>query len=247
MIIALAALVVTPIQTDAASIVSKMLGKYHTAETVSGKVVFTQTAPGARVVITSDIYVQKPNMFSILQTRQPAASNALNQFLAVGDGKRIGYPAPPGSGTFLAESPDRFFEAAGPTLESGLQAFSGMLLDRSLPVAVGLYSPTEIHLTIARLRSLKASEVELADGKGWRIDFQMVVRDAIPADPSRNIPAVPESRINGVMTISKDHDLRGLAWHEKLGGAGQEVEIRSEWQVTLDVGKPIPAGTFRVR
>ena len=246
MIVLTAALLLAPVQLPSASAtVSKMLAKYHGAQTISGRVTFTQSAGSAKVVITTDVLTKKPNLFSIQQTRTPASQGGANSFLAVGDGKKIGYPAPPGSATFLAQAPERFFEAAKPDLESNFRAFSGMLLDRSMGVAIGLYAPEEIYLTIGRLRDLKISEATAGEKTVYRIDFQLVVGNAVPASDS--FPAKPEARIPGVMTISKEHDLMGVAWREKVGTKEQQVDVLSEWSVALEVGKPIDATAFRVR
>jgi hypothetical protein len=244
--ILIAALVLVPIQLpDASQTVGKMLSKYHDAKTIAGKVVFSQTAGSAKVTITTDLAVQKPNLFSVQQTRSPAAQDGVNSVFAVGDGKRIGYPAPPGSGTFLNHSPERFFENAKADLDGNFAAFSGMLLDRSLGVAVGLYAPAEVSLTISRLRQLKLSEVQLGDKTVYRIDCQLVVSNALPA--SDGFPAKPEGRIPAVMTISKEHDLLGVAWSEQVGVKEQTIDVKSEWTIALQVDRPLEAGVFRVR
>jgi hypothetical protein len=160
---------------------------------------------------------------------------------------RLGYPAPAGSATFLISNPNRFFEKSHDTLDKNFEAFNGMLLDRSLCVAVGLYSPSEIHATIGRLRDLKISEADSGDRKVWRIDFQLVVSNALPAEPARGLPAKPEGRIGGVMTISKDHDLLSVAWREKVGTKEQQVDVLSQWTAALLVNKPIDASVFKVR
>jgi hypothetical protein len=248
MIVLAAALILAPSQAPTATdAVTKMLTKYHNAQTVSGKVTFTQQAASARVVITSDLYSKKPNLLFIQQVRSPASQGGANNVVAMSDGKRLGYPAPPGSGTFLQHSPDRFFEPAGADLESNYKAFTSMLIDRSLPVAVALYSPSEIYATIGRLRDLKLSEATLGEQTIYRIDFQMVVGNALPADPARGLPAVPEARVNGVMTVSKAFDLLGLAWKETVGTKEQQVDVLSEWVVSLEVDKPIDANVFKVR
>ena len=246
MIVLTAALLLAPVQLPTASeTVSKMLTKYHEAQTITGKVTFSQSAGNVKVVITSDILTKKPNLFSIQQTRTPASQGGANSFLAVGDGKKIGYPAPAGSATFLSQTPERFFEAAKSDLEGNFKAFNGMLLDRSLGVAIGLYSPEEIYLTIGRLRDLKISEVAVGETSVYRIDFQLVVANALPA--SDGFPARPEVKIPGVMTISKNHDFLGMAWREKVGNKEQAVEVLSEWTAALEVGKPIDPSVFRVR
>lgn len=248
MILLAAALVLAPVQAPSASeTVTKMLAKYHNAQTISGRVTFTQSAAGASVVITSDIYAKKPNLLFIQQIRTPASQGGANNVVAMSDGKKLGYPAPPGSGTFLQHSPDRFFEIAEADLEGNLAAFSGMLIDRSFPIAIGLYAPNEVYYTIGRLRDLKLSEATLREQTIYRIDFQMVVSDALPAEPMRGLPAKPEGRIAGVMTISKNHDLLGLAWREKVGTKEQQVEVLSEWVSTFEVDKPIDPNVFRVR
>ena len=246
MIVLTAALLLAPVQLpNASATVSKMLAKYHEAQTISGRVTFTQSAGNAKVIITTDVLTKKPNLFSVQQTRTPASQGGANSFLAVGDGRKIGYPAPPGSATFLTQTPERFFETAKPDLESNFRAFNGMLLDRSLGVAIGLYSPEEIYLTIGRLRDLKISEAASGEKTVYRIDFQLVVGNAVPA--SDGFPAKPEARIPGVMTISKEHDLMGVAWREKVGTKEQQVDVLSEWVIALEVGKPIDQTVFRVR
>lgn len=248
MIVLAAALILAPAQAPTAKeAVTKMLTKYHNAQTISGKVTFTQSAAGAKVVITSDLYAKKPNMLFVQQIRTPASQGGANNVVAMSDGKKVGYPAPPGSGTFLAHSPDRFFEPAKPDLEGNFSMFSGMLIDRSLPVAIGLYSPTEVAVTVGRLRDLKLSEAMLGERAIYRIDFQLVVGNALPADPSRGLPARPEARVNGVLTVSKEFDLLGLAWREKVGTKEQQVDVLSEWVADLQVDKPIDANVFKVR
>jgi hypothetical protein len=242
-----AALILAPQTPNASATITKMLTKYHEASTISGRVAFSQSAGGAKVTITSEIYAKKPNLFSIRQTRTPASAGGLNEMLAVGDGVRLGYPAPAGSATFLISNPNRFFEKSHDTLDKNFEAFNGMLLDRSLCVAVGLYSPSEIHATIGRLRDLKISEADSGDRKVWRIDFQLVVSNALPAEPARGLPAKPEGRIGGVMTISKDHDLLSVAWREKVGTKEQQVDVLSQWTAALLVNKPIDASVFKVR
>lgn len=243
-----AALILSPVQAPTATeAVTKMLTKYHNAQTISGRVTFTQQAAGAKVIITSDVYSKKPNMLFIQQVRTPASQGGANNVVAMSDGKRLGYPAPPGSGTFLQHSPDRFFEPAGADLEANYKAFTAMLIDRSLPVAVALYSPSEIYATIGRLRDLKLSEATLGEQTIYRIDFQLVVGNALPADPARGLPVVPEARVKGVMTVSKAFDLLGLAWKEVVGTKEQQVEVLSEWVVALEVDKPIDANVFKVR
>lgn len=247
MIVAFAALALSPQTPTASATITQMLTKYHSASTISGNVVFSQSAGSARVTITSEIYTKKPNLFSIRQTRTPASAGGLNEMLAVGDGTRLGYPAPAGSATFLISNPDRFFEKSHDTLDQNFEAFNGMLLDRSLAVAIGLYSPNEIQATIGRLRDLKLSEADMGERKVWRIDFELVVSNALPADPARGWPTKPEGRIGGVMTISKEHDLLGVAWREKVGTKEQQVEVLSQWTAVLSVNKTIDASVFRVR
>ena len=70
---------------------------------------------------------------------------------------------------------------------------------------------------------------------------------AFPADPARGLPAVPEARVKGVMTVSKSFDLLGLAWKENVGTKEQQVEVLSEWVVALEVDKPIDPNVFKVR
>jgi hypothetical protein len=248
MIVLAAALILTPTQAPTATeAVTKMLTKYHIAQTISGKVTFTQQAANAKVTITSDIYAKKPNMLFIQQVRTPASQGGANNVVAMSDGKKLAYPAPPGSGTFLQHSPERFFEPAAADLEKNYAAFTAMLIDRSLPVAVGLYSPGEIYATIGRLRDLKLSDAMLGEKAIYRIDFQMVVGNALPADPARGLPAVPEARIKGVMTVSKEFDLLGLAWRETVGTKEQQVEVLSEWVVDFKVDQAIDANVFKVR
>jgi hypothetical protein len=248
MILLAAALVLAPTQLpDASQTVSKMLAKYHSAKTITGKVTFIQSAASAKVTITSDIVTQKPNLFWVQQTRTPATQGGANSMLAVGDGKRIGYPAPPGAGTFLQHSPERFFENSKEDLDGNFSAFSGMLLDRSLGVALGLYAPSEVYITISRLRDLKLGEVDLGGKMVYRIDCQLVVSNAVAADPLNGITARPEARIPAVLTISKELDLLGIAWSEKVGTKEQAVDVMSEWKVELEVDKPVDATVFKVR
>jgi len=243
-----AALILAPVQAPTATeAVTKMLSKYHTAQTITGKVTFTQSAAGAKVVITSDLYSKKPNMMFVQQVRTPASQGGANNFVAMSDGKKLGYPAPAGSATFLTSSPERFFEPAGADLEKNFSAFSSMLIDRSLGVAIGLYSPNEIYMTVGRLRDFKLSEVAHGERAIYRIDFQMVVANALPADPARGFPAKPEARVNGVMSVSKEFDLLGVAWRETVGTKEQQVEVLSEWVIDLQVDKPIDPNVFRVR
>lgn len=247
MILLAAALALAPQTPSASATVTKMLTKYHEASTISGKVVFTQSAGPARVVITSEVYTKKPNLFLIHQTRNPASAGGLNDMLAVGDGNRLGYPAPAGSATFLSSTPDRFFEQSRGTLDKDFEAFNGMLLDRSLSIAVALYSPTEIQATVARMRDLKIMEAESNGRSVWRIDFKLVVSNALPADPSRGLPAKPEGRIDAVMVISKDYDLLSIGWREKVGTTATQVEVISQWTAALSVNKPIDNSIFKVR
>ncbi|MDQ2986125.1 MAG: hypothetical protein M3R13_05320 [Armatimonadota bacterium] len=247
MIIALVALVLAPQAPDAGATVTKMLTKYHEAKTISGRITFTQSAASAKVIIQTEVAAQKPNLLYVRQTRQPASQGGANEMVAVSDGKKMGYPAPAGSATFLVTNPNRFFEPAKADLDSSFSAFSGMLLDRSLGVAIGLYSPTEIHATIGRLRALRISEVTINEKPVWRIDFQLVVSNALPAVPEQGWQARPEGRIPGVMTISKTNDLLGVAWAEKVGTKEQQVDVLSEWTVSLEVDKPIDQALFKVQ
>jgi len=242
-----AALILAPQTPSASEAITKMLTKYHEAGTISGQVVFTQSAGGVQVSVTSEIFAKKPNLFSIHQTRAPRTNGGPNEILAVGDGTRLGYPAPAGSATFLSSNPERFFERSHDTLDKNFEAFNGMLLDRSLSVAIGLYSPTEIQATIGRFRDMKISEAEMGERKVWRIDFQLVVSNALPADPSRGWPAKPEGRIDGVMTISKESDLLSIGWIESVGTKEQQVKVTSQWVAALSVNKPIDASVFKVR
>jgi hypothetical protein len=248
LVLTAAALILAPAQAPTASeAVTKMLTKYHNAQSISGRVTFTQSAAGARVVISTDLFSRKPNMLFVQQIRTPASQGGANNVVAMSDGKKVGYPAPAGAGTFLSESPQRFFEPAKPDLEGNFSMFSGMLIDRSLPVAIGLYSPNEVAVTIGRLRDLKLSEIALGEKTIYRIDFQLVIGNALPADPSRGLPARPEARVAGVMTVSKEFDLLGLAWKETVGTKEQQVEILSEWVADLQVDKSIDQNVFKVR
>jgi len=231
-------------------VLSKMLSKFHTANTVKGTIQFIQTATSnagtAKVTVLTTLQVSKPNLFFIEQLRQPAAqgTDTLSHFVAVSDGKRMFYTVPPR----LLPMTDvgkhsKFYEAAPKSVEEGLNAFCTMLIDRSLPVAMALYNPYEITTFTRRLSNvtMDKEDAELAGKPVFRIkaDYTYGVSQGDQGVSALKTPAY--------IYVDKDYNLVSLLWQDVLGTADQPNTIRSEWTVNLQTNVEVDKELFKVK
>lgn len=243
------------LQTPAMSggeLFSKMLGKYHTANSLKGTIAFVQSASGAKVQILTTLQHQKPNLFYIEQVRQPKSADVdSNQFMAVSDGKRFAYSVPK---NFLPMTDatsgkhNRLFEPAPASIDEGLNVFCTFLLDRSLAVAIALYNPYEIQRVTTRFTNLKivSDNAEYEGAPAYKVSADYTV---FYAKPEKNQPAV---KVPATIIIDKEMNLRYIAWQEVVGAEvqGQRVTatVNNEWLIKLQVNPTeIEKNLFTVR
>lgn len=230
-------------QLTAKEIFQEMLSRYHTAKSVSGTVVFEQTATSGtgekRVTITTRLAVSKPKKFFIEQSRNPRDDVMPNAFVAVSDGKKMGYTVPKG---LLPGDPPKLFEAVPDYsgVSEGLDAFAPLLLDRSFPIAVAFYNEYEMRLLTQELSNLTLMEDRtVGEQAAW----------VIKADYTRfrRTANRPEVKIPIYFYVSKAYDLLGLVYEEGLVDGGVQYTITSRWTVKLQRDVEIPETAFIVR
>ncbi|MGI8923004.1 MAG: LolA family protein [Fimbriimonadales bacterium] len=251
MLTAIALLALTTSATDTGTeVVSKMLSKFHTANTVKGTIAFVQTASSnsgtAKVTVLTSLAMSKPNLFFIEQLRQPAAqgTDTLSHFVAVSDGTRMSYTVPPRLLPMTdAGKHGKFYEVAPKSVEEGLNAFCTMLIDRSLPIALGLYNPYEITTFTRRLSNvtMDKEDAEISGIPVYRIKADYTYGTA------QSDQGVSALKTPAYIYVDKNYNLVSLIWQDLLGTAEQLNTIRSEWTVNLQTNVEVDKELFKVK
>lgn len=230
-------------EPTAKEVFQEMLSRYHAAKSVSGTVVFEQTATSGsgekRVVITTRLAVSKPKKFFIEQSRSPRDDVMPNSFAAVSDGKKLGYTVPKG---LLPGDPPKLYEAVPDYsgVSEGMDAFAPLLLDRSFPIAVAFYNEYEMRLLTQEVTSLTLLEDRtVGEQQAWVIKGDYI--------RFRRTATRPEIKIPIYFYVSKSYDLLGVVYEEGLMDGGVQYNITSRWKVNFERDVEIPESTFTVR
>ncbi|MBA3727002.1 MAG: hypothetical protein H0W86_11275 [Armatimonadetes bacterium] len=251
MLTAIALLALTAQAADTgAEVVSKMLSRFHTANTIKGTITFTQTASSsagtAKVTVLTTLQMSKPNLFFIEQLRQPAVegTDTLSHFVAVSDGTRMSYTVPPRLLPWTdVGKHSKFYEVAPKSVEEGLNAFCTMLIDRSLPVAMALYNPYEITTFTRRLSNvtMDKDDAEISGTPVYRIKADYTY-GAVQGDQGGAALKTP-----AYIYVDKNYNLVSLLWQDLLGTPEQPNTIKSEWVVKLQTNVEVDKELYKVK
>lgn len=220
---------------SAASIVSKMIARYHEADSMTGKITMQQGLGTQTVSATTVLQYERPNKLYIRQTFK---GEEAREVLVTCDGRHFSYNTPenlPGS-----ENLKRLVEAVSTqfgTLDLGgvYAASSKSLLDRS--VALDLAVSRKEDLTYRRNQWATLSYV----GK------TTLQKESVHRITGRYRP-YGEADVTGSyeMYINDSGDLRRYTLTTQLQDSGRVMTVMGAWDVNLAVnGKPDPA-LFRV-
>lgn len=221
-------------------LISKMLAKYHEATTITGKIVFTQSAGGKTVRGDTVLQISRPDKLYISQSLpspQPMRS------LVVSDGKRFAYDLP--RQLLRKEDNERLVEPAsqnGKVFDVGkvYAAASQSLLDRSTPLDVAVSRVEDLTYLRNQWATVEPQGTEQIGGKTAHL----------VGGEWREYGAAPASG-KYQMAISADGDL--LRFTKKEIVAIPELpnippqEITSTWGVQLQVNGKLDPALFVVK
>lgn len=214
-----------------AALVSKMLARYSSAQTLVGTIVFVQSAAGASVTTTTHVQYEKP---SKLYVRQVRASSDPAESSITCDGARFSYDVPKDVAATPGQRLIETVEQGGVRLDvKEIYAASGRsLIDRSAP----------LDIAISRLEDLKFLRNQWATVESLgKTEQDGEVRQMVGGQWREYGTAAVSGRYT--MWIGPQGDLRQYEVRERLAVRDQAAtEVVSSWQVKLTVnGKPDPA------
>lgn len=215
------------------AVISRMFDRYNKADSLSGTVVFTQTAQGRTVTIDSQIQYDRPTQFYLRQVQRGQS----RPNLTIADGKMFTYEVPR---NLNAKPGDRLYE---PQNQRGVvynvsdiyTIALESLLDRSAVFDILIAKPEHLRFVAGQL----ATRSFLNDNPPSAGQSAVIVgrwRDYANAEPTGTY----------AIAISPQGDLQRFAITQNLNVAGQTVEVRSEWTLQIKVGDPGDAALYRV-
>lgn len=146
-------------------LVSKMLAYYHGAKTVSGEILFKQTAGGQSKEGKTTLQLERPNKLYIRQDLQ--VMDMPPTTVVVSDGKNFSYSmplskAPDGRGRLYerVKQPDRDFTVGEIYLTAG-----GSIVDRSAPLNIVVGRQRDLEFHRQQWATLEYQNTEKIDGK----------------------------------------------------------------------------------
>lgn len=231
----IAALALSQQAPSAASIVSKMIARYHEADSMTGTIAMQQGLGTQTVSATTVLQYERPNKLYIKQTFK---GEETREVLITCDGRYFSYNTPenlPGS-----ENLKRLVEAVSTqfgTLDLGgvYAASSKPLLDRSVPLDLAISRKED--LTYRRNQWATLSYV----GK------TTLQKESVHRITGRYRP-YGEADVTGTyeMYINEAGDLRRYTLTTQIQDSGRLMTVMGSWDVNLAVnGKP-DASLFRL-
>ncbi len=231
----IAALALSQQAPSAASIVSKMIARYHEADSMTGTIAMQQGLGTQTVSATTVLQYERPNKLYIKQTFK---GEETREVLITCDGRYFSYNTPenlPGS-----ENLKRLVEAVSTqfgTLDLGgvYAASSKALLDRSVPLDLAISRKED--LTYRRNQWATLSYV----GK------TTLQKESVHRITGRYRP-YGEADVTGTyeMYINEAGDLRRYTLTTQIQDSGRLMTVMGSWDVNLAVnGKP-DASLFRL-
>lgn len=219
-------------QLDAATVVSRMLTRYHQAVSVVGRIQLTQSFRNTRVVVRSVLQYEKPSKFYLLQNLEASEPKTS---LVTSDGKFFSYNVP--ELPFVAGQ-RRLVEAVdqnGKLLDVRdiYQASVRSLVDRSAPLDIAVSRRDDLAFLRDQWMDLQVQKQEadfVVSGK-WREFAGQAVTGTLQ------------------MVISPEYDLKVYEIRERRQFAyqGQRTEpdtLVSRWDVALKVDAPADPKLF---
>jgi hypothetical protein len=225
---------------DPAKIVSAMLAHYFHADSMSGKILLTTTADGARGQLLTTLQFKSP---AFVYIRQDMAAATQRSWLIICDGTDFEYPVPQGmigsaQGRILSES---LSVSQGITSFRDVYKIGGQgLKDRSAPLEMAFSVSDE-------LRALRREWVTMRYAGQTQLRGETC--DVIEGYWSESGKA-PEASYR--MTIGPDKDLRRYEIFGKLSlSEGRKqvigpVDVKEVWDVDLKVNGPVDESLFHL-
>ncbi len=199
-----------------AALITKMFDTYYYAQTISGKIHYTISAPVGSATLDTDVQIERPGKLYIRQFK-PTGDKKV--WIVTADGTSVSYGAPRDTPV-----PDnmRLQEKVGPMyplkdLRDAYAAASSSIEDRSVPLDVAVGKTTDLDHIRYQFKSLKNEGKTQVDGKtayviggDWKEygdapvsgKFQMVVsetgelyryvvRRVLAVSEAKNVPPQP--------------------------------------------------------
>lgn len=147
-----------------AGLISKMFAKYYSAQTVSGKIHYTVSAPTGSATLDTEVQIERPGKLYI---RQFKTGGDKKVWIVTADGTSVSYGAP--KGTPVPDN-QRLQEKVGPMwplkdLRDAYAAASLSIEDRSVPLDIAVGKTTDLDHFRYQLKSLKNEGTTQVDGK----------------------------------------------------------------------------------
>jgi hypothetical protein len=246
--IAILAACTNPIQEapTAKYLIEKMLGRYHSAKTVTGKIRLTVNAEGNSASLDTTLQYERPAKLYVFQKKDVANPDPEqpSKWLITSDGISFSYNIPnddyqPGVAVRLTEPVDNIRVRVTHDIGSIYAASSKSIGDRSMPLDIAIAARTDL-----MYRRNQWVDFAAAGEKEIRGKHAYIVSGGY-----RQVAGGPATGTYQ-MAITKDGDL--LQYVEKArfgvgdGAASRPVWITSQWDVELVVNGPVNQGLFKV-
>lgn len=226
-----------------AALVSRMLERYHGAQTLSGTIRFTQAAGPATLVIETVVQYEWPSQLAIIQRK---TGKEPQTWRLISDGELFTYEIPPdliaGQAPAAGGRPRRLFEKV---VQNGVvhtvRDIYGIgargLGDRSVPLDIAIGRRGDLQAVIEQWTDLRMLPDPTGKGEfrviggGWR--------------------AYGRAPVSGEfeLWLDEDLDLRRYVLRERVqprSGAPTYLVV-STWDVDLKIGGPIDPALFKIQ
>jgi len=226
---------VVPQKTGAAQIMSKVFGRYASAQSISGTIKMAQSAKNVTVNILSELQYDRPSKIYLHQTRDGSKPR---QWLLVSDGKLFAYDRPEG-----VLGRDRFPENV---TQNGIEqkisdiyvASALSLGDMNAMLDVAICHPNRLNILRSQWATLSyQGRVTLNGDLVHKISGQY-----------RENPTAPVSGQYEIY-VNEDGDFLRYIVNERFMFPGQSkepVDVKTVWDSTLKVGAKTDPALYRV-
>ena len=224
-------------QESPAALVSKMMGKYNKANSVSATINAVVQTPGGNVKVDTTLKYVRPSLFYL---KQAETYKSTKNYFVISDGLRFTYPSPgqnrPDTSRYLVES---LVDNQGKTMKVGdiYAAASSSIADRSTP----------LDLLVSRVEDLQAIRGQWATiASGGSVKFNGVAANMIKGTWKQYGEAQRDWGSYEIF-ITDDGDLVGFRLTEPFKIQGKDVKMVTTWTVNAQINVKIDNSTFLLK
>lgn len=229
------AAILAPADT-AVELVSKMIKRYSDAQTLSGNIKTTVTIGNQRIIVTSNVQIERPLKMHLFQK----VEGQTDSFLVVSDGKKFSYPKPMGGPSSDRDPNGRLVEPIfeGTKLGDVYRAIAGSVAERSAILDLLVSDTRDLML-------LRDQWSTLSDG--GKVDLSGTPCRIVKGDWRLN--KISETSGEYSMWITEQGELKKYSVVQAQGAAllgkgDYDGDVKREHAVDIEIGKTIDQNLF---